>query len=222
MSDSDTPSPPPEAAPPSGPERRRSGPRPAKRAQILRAAAAVFLRDGFGPASVDAITLEAGVSKRTLYAHFPSKERLFEAIVGALCDEILRPLDAAAEPGAPLRDLLLQLGQQYLDAMLSPGGLDLYRLVVAEAKRFPALGELFYARAHERAAAALADHLARHAGPGVDARFAAEGFFMLVAGFTYERALLRPDVPMSRAGLRSQLEQAVDLFLVGLAGAPRP
>ncbi|MBD0354642.1 MAG: helix-turn-helix transcriptional regulator, partial [Rubrobacteraceae bacterium] len=54
------------------------GPRArAKRDQILDGARRVFLRDGFAGASTDDIAAEAGVSKRTLYAYYPSKEDLF-------------------------------------------------------------------------------------------------------------------------------------------------
>src|SRR3974377_767572 len=53
----------------------------AKRRQILEGARRVFLQDGFDGASIGDIVRAAGVSKGTLYAYFPSKERLFEALV---------------------------------------------------------------------------------------------------------------------------------------------
>jgi TetR/AcrR family transcriptional repressor of mexJK operon len=59
----------------------------AKRDQILTGARRVFLRDGFAGASTDAIAAEAGVSKRTLYAYYPSKEDLFVDVLRGLTIE---------------------------------------------------------------------------------------------------------------------------------------
>ena len=53
----------------------------AKRRQILDGARKVFLESGFDGASVNDIVRETGVSKGTVYAYFPSKERLFETLV---------------------------------------------------------------------------------------------------------------------------------------------
>ncbi len=52
-----------------------------KRRAIVSGALAVFARDGYTRASIDAIATEAGVSTRTIYNHFDDKARLFEAII---------------------------------------------------------------------------------------------------------------------------------------------
>jgi TetR/AcrR family transcriptional regulator of autoinduction and epiphytic fitness len=52
-----------------------------KRQTILDGATRVFIEKGYEVASMDAIAEVAGVSKRTIYNHFPSKELLFQAIV---------------------------------------------------------------------------------------------------------------------------------------------
>jgi AcrR family transcriptional regulator len=48
-----------------------------KRNAILKAADTLFSRQGYGLTGVDALALEAGVTKRTLYKQFGSKEALF-------------------------------------------------------------------------------------------------------------------------------------------------
>ena len=53
----------------------------AKRQQILEGARRIFLQDGFDGASIGDIVRAAGVSKGTVYAYFPSKEKLFEALM---------------------------------------------------------------------------------------------------------------------------------------------
>jgi AcrR family transcriptional regulator len=51
------------------------------RRRIIDAAYALFYRQGFTRVSVDAIAAEAGVTKRTLYAHFDSKDALLAAVL---------------------------------------------------------------------------------------------------------------------------------------------
>ena len=55
-----------------------------KRAAVIAAAIDEFLAAGFDATSMDRIAARAGVSKRTVYNHFPSKEALFAAILGQL------------------------------------------------------------------------------------------------------------------------------------------
>ena len=52
-----------------------------KRSAILEGAIKVFTKTGFEASSMDYIAEVAGVSKRTIYNHFPSKEILFQEIV---------------------------------------------------------------------------------------------------------------------------------------------
>src|SRR5437588_46985 len=91
---------------------------PPKRDAILDGAWGVFLKHGYALATMDEIAAAAGVSKRTVYDHFPSKEQLFGAIVERRRDEMLQGL-AAGYPttrklmgvagGASARDLSAQV-----------------------------------------------------------------------------------------------------------------
>ena len=83
-----------------------------KAAQILAAAKAAFLRDGFEPTSMDVVAREAGVSKATLYAHFASKDRLFASVVSAECQRHL-DLFARLEAEHPsIRDALMMIDRK--------------------------------------------------------------------------------------------------------------
>ena len=95
------------------------GPRArAKRDQILAGARRVFLRDGFAASSTDAIAAEAKVSKRTLYAYYPSKEDLFVDVLRKLTIENpqTRALESmegmSPENREELRRDLLELAQK--------------------------------------------------------------------------------------------------------------
>jgi AcrR family transcriptional regulator len=51
------------------------------RERILSAAYRLFYKEGFARVSVDAIAAAAGVTKRTLYNHFTSKDELLAAVL---------------------------------------------------------------------------------------------------------------------------------------------
>ncbi|GAB3380201.1 TetR/AcrR family transcriptional regulator [Spongiibacter taiwanensis] len=56
-----------------------------KREQIIAAASALFLEQGYESCSMEEIAKLAGVSKQTLYSHFGSKEVLFSTAVEVTC-----------------------------------------------------------------------------------------------------------------------------------------
>jgi len=56
----------------------------ATRARILEAAMEVFGERGYAAASMDEIARRAGNSKGGVYFHFPSKQAIFEALIGEL------------------------------------------------------------------------------------------------------------------------------------------
>ena len=68
------------------------------RHRILEAAYALFYREGFGRVGVDAIAGEAGVTKRTLYYHFDSKDALIGAVLEHQHGYALARIQRWAEP----------------------------------------------------------------------------------------------------------------------------
>ncbi|HEX6471016.1 MAG TPA: TetR/AcrR family transcriptional regulator [Streptosporangiaceae bacterium] len=70
---------------------------PDKRAAIVRAARAVFGREGYTRASVDAIAAEARVSKRTIYNHYTDKEQLFLSVALAGAADVTKAIGEIME-----------------------------------------------------------------------------------------------------------------------------
>jgi len=60
-----------------------------KRAAILVAAKALFIRNAFAGTSMDAIAADAGVSKLTVYSHFGDKDNLFREVIRARIQDLL-------------------------------------------------------------------------------------------------------------------------------------
>lgn len=56
-------------------------PVPAKKLEILKIAFDRFYDGGFHATGIDTVMAESGISKRTLYKYFPSKEALIEAVL---------------------------------------------------------------------------------------------------------------------------------------------
>src|SRR5260221_12352457 len=72
---------------------RKPIPSPAER--VLAAADKLFYAQGIRAVGVDTVSAEAGVSKRTLYNHYPSKDALIAAYLTARFRQ-LAPSDAPA------------------------------------------------------------------------------------------------------------------------------
>ena len=106
---------------------------------ILDIAAALFLTEGYGATSIEAVAQRAGISKRTFYSRFKGKADLFAGVVHRLISR-LRPADTAhLFDGGSLEEILQRLAQIILHAALAPESLALRRIILAEAERFPEL-----------------------------------------------------------------------------------
>jgi AcrR family transcriptional regulator len=186
-----------------------------KPAQILQAAYRIFLDQGYGVASMDAIAREAGVSKATLYAHFTSKEELFTAMVGSAC-RVYEQLAAMSPPPDDLRAALMEAGGTLLRFILNPDVVKVYRNVMAEAVRFPELGRMMYAAGPGQGKAHLAVFFAAATERGElavdDPELAAEQFGAMILGHMKMRIELGIDLP-SEERIERGLRSGVDAFL---------
>lgn len=107
------------------------------RGDILSAAADLFLAQGFAT-SMDAVAAHARVSKRTLYARFPSKQALYEAVLGWLSGDLIRPATHLS-PDLPLDQALLLFCQSLLELYTRPKVVAFAQLIIKESARFPEL-----------------------------------------------------------------------------------
>lgn len=194
-----------------------------KRRAIEQAATAVFLRDGYAGASVDTIAREAGVSKATLYSHFRSKEALFGAIICQQCGQLVVEAQTLEAAGAGPEQLLRKLGQGFLENLLSPHVVALYRVVAGEAYRFPALGRTIYESGPGPAKLALAGffrELTRKGRLSVKhPEIAADQFFGALLGGIHFRQILAVEKPPTRRMIEAWVDNAVTTFLA--AHTPR-
>jgi TetR/AcrR family transcriptional repressor of mexJK operon len=192
-----------------------------KRRAILEAATTAFLRNGYRGTSMDEIAALAAVSKQTVYKHFADKERLFSEIVVATVNEAGEPTHAevlnlrdSGDLEADLRDLARRL----LARVMQPRLLQLRRVVIGEAGRFPELGRTFYELGPGRTIAALADAFERFAERGLleldDPALAAAHFNWLIMSIPLNQAMLfGQDDPPAPAQLDRYADTGVRVFL---------
>lgn len=192
-----------------------------KRTAVLTAAAEVFLRDGFGGASMDRIIAAAAVSTRTAYRHFPNKESLFEAVVIDACDKsVVSPLEVDPEPEDDPEAVLTAFAEKFMKLMMRPDVMSLYRIMLAEATRFPELSRIYYEAAPRSVIVPLQGYFERQMKLKrfaiSDPRLAAEQFIEMVRGHVHLRAMLCIPQPGIRALTRKSIQQAVSIFLHGV------
>jgi AcrR family transcriptional regulator len=198
-----------------------------KRAAIVAAALNAFLDSGYAEASVNQIAATAGVSIKTLYRHFDSKDDLFSAVMEAACGEMPgadfpegdEPLPAWYD--TPPAAALPKAGEEYLRYVLSRDQLALYRVVTREAHRFPELGRRYHeATTGTRDArfAAYLDRWAKREGWRVrDKRAATQVFAGLLKARIFDEALLGLRQP-SEAEIVAKAAEAAKHMLLLLKG----
>ena len=167
-----------------------------KRRTIQDAATELFLRQGFLGTSMDEVATLAAVSKQTVYKQFANKQDLFIAIVQSMTSEGSTRVQVEmrdAVDGSQVATELHGHADRLLTVALSPRLLQLRRLVIGEAVRFPELGKALYEGGPGRAIANLAATLARWAEQGLlridDPMVAASQFNWLIMGEPVNRAM---------------------------------
>ncbi|NAX20370.1 TetR/AcrR family transcriptional regulator [Vibrio sp. V39_P1S14PM300] len=108
-----------------------------KQDDIIKSAIEVFSQKGFEQASMEGISKQAGVSKRTLYKYYPNKDALFEVIVDKLICRFDDQKALQFEPSVSVAKQLQTLTQQQLCYINTEDFQMTARMVMAECIRCP-------------------------------------------------------------------------------------
>jgi TetR/AcrR family transcriptional repressor of mexJK operon len=203
----------------------RRGGRPSRiaslelRERILSVATDLFLTQGYGLTTIEAIARHAGISKRTFYHRFEDKAALFTAVVHHVVAQLRPPADVPLLEGPTLHDVLERLAGLILRAALSPPALALHRLIVAESARFPQLIRAVNEQGGtDEATALISGLLARELDtsilPSAARAFAAQQFLQMVVALPQRRAMGLGS-PLTAAELDSWASDVATLFLNG-------
>ncbi|MEV4758074.1 TetR/AcrR family transcriptional regulator [Micromonospora sp. NPDC049559] len=187
----------------------------ARRQQIMTAARACFLRNGFHSTSMQDVIAEAGLSVGAVYRYFRSKNDLVTAIaeeaIGAL-DELLREI-TRHDPPLPLAEALARV-LTLVDRQSGPDGLLRIAIQVwAESLRDPVLAGFVREKyTGFRAYYVTLAGQARRSGelpPDADDEAVGAALFGLMPGYLLQRILTgSPDPESYLAGVRTLLGAA--------------
>ena len=200
---------------------RRTRPRgEVRRSQILDAATEVFLENGYGGATIDLVVERAGASKATVYSFFGGKDGLFAAIVEERVERILSAFGDPEVAGSDVLSALAHIARRYMEVVMVPDAVGLYRLIIAEGVRFPELTRTFFQLGPDRTIAHLACMLSVWRERGLirvdDPQLAAVQFFDLVSGDLHRRAMAGIFPKNVRAAIRRRIDNAIQLFWNGI------
>lgn len=187
-----------------------------KREAIVQAAILAFRTTGFEATSMDKIAASAGVSKRTVYNHFPSKDELFAEILLQLWQSSVAQVELEYRSERPLRAQLLELVQQKLRLLGDTNFLDLARVAIAETIHAPERAQGMVARLSEKEEgmtawlrAAQADGRIKPVDPG----FAALQLQGMLKAFAFWPQVTLSYPPLDASTQQALAQSSVDMFL---------
>ncbi|MGH8450606.1 TetR/AcrR family transcriptional regulator [Pseudomonas sp.] len=189
-----------------------------KREAIVAAAITEFRANGFEVTSMDKIAATAGVSKRTVYNHFPSKEELFAEILHQLWASTVAQLDVSYASDRPLRDQLRGLLEAKMRMMSDANFLDLARVAIAATIHSPERAQDMVNRLSEREEGFTQwVRAARDDGrlSCTDPAFAAHQIQSLLKAFAFWPQITLGQPILDAAAQAGVIESAIDLFLAG-------
>jgi AcrR family transcriptional regulator len=185
----------------------------------------MFLEQGYERTNVNELVRRTGGSMATLYRYYGGKAGLFAAMMDEVREALLTPLTRLGSARDDPEVFLTRLGEAFLRLAVSPDGIGFFRVLVAEAYKFPELQ-----RAVERGFGQLTGHLASYLAAQAAAgklqlhepERAAAQFLEMVKGQAQLLAVMGLGPAMSDQEIRVQIGSAVSLFLHGCAARHAP
>lgn len=195
---------------------RREARRASRRDAILDCARQSFLEHGYAATTMSGIAAGLGGSKGTLWNYYASKELLFEAVLDRATQDFRDTLTVILRHTDDARSALHQFCQQFLAKLTQPDAVALFRLVVAEAGRFPELGERFFELGPCRNRSVLAHYIEGAMERGLMRRGDALSAALDLTGLCMSGCHLKMLVSASTAPDKHELEadaaRAIDTF----------
>ena len=191
-----------------------------RRERLVAAAEHVFVEMGYGAANMDGIARRAGMSKKTIYQVFETKQELFAAVIDSRRDALAAMIEGeASDDSRPPEEVLGQFLGQIARFILAPRQAALYRLAVSESQRAPELANAFYREGSTKVCSPLTEWLALQHARGVldvpDPTSAGKMLFYMAIAELQMRLLIGECREPDEAMIEERVECAVRLFLDG-------
>ena len=191
-----------------------------RRERVIAAAEHVFVEMGYGAANMDGIARRAGMSKKTVYQVFETKQDLFAAVIGSRRDALASMIEGeGSDDTRRPEDVLRQFLRQIARFVLAPRQAALYRLAVAESQRAPELANAFHREGSTKVCSPLTEWLALQHERGIlhvpDPMSAAKILFYMAIAELQMRLLIGECHQPDEAAIDERVDYAVRLFLDG-------
>lgn len=193
--------------------------------RLRTAAIESFLEHGFDGTTMEAVAQAAGVTKRTLYAHYSDKRTLFAHAISWAIERHPSMESAIEAAHAATEDLeagLTAIARSALELARDPVAVRLVRMGMTESSRFPELADRISNLLTSPRNLAVAEFLAFHAATGSievdDITIAAEQFLAMITATPSRLAafgITRPPDVEER-----NVRQAVKLFIKATRPGP--
>jgi TetR/AcrR family transcriptional regulator, regulator of autoinduction and epiphytic fitness len=187
-----------------------------KRQAILDAAVQNFLATGYERTTLEMVAKDAGVSTATVYKHFSTKRALFGGIMERIWETKV-DLSDSVEQGTDSTEILTVIGQEYAQLLRQPQVEALFRVIIAEAPRFPELGEELYYRGKEPYLKRLHAYLQKESELKrfqiADIPLAARQFLGMINDVIFWPRFLIMDLKISDSDIENVITNAVETFL---------
>lgn len=191
----------------------------AKNEAILDAAVAAMGERGLA-VSLEEVARRAGVSKQTIYNHYGSKAELVRALALRRVHEMTAPLETPEGLDDPAQGLA-GFARVLLGAVLSPGGMNIYRMAMISAFDMPDVARAMFEAGPRESRLKLARYLALETEAGrldcPDPLQAAEFFAGMVINSQQSAALLGVPVTLTEAKADAIAREAAARFLKAYA-----
>ena len=176
------------------------------------------MRAGYAAANTNVMALD-GVSKATIFRHFPTKRVLFEAVVARIAARWSERVDAISITERKPRDWLRAFGMRALRWILSDEALFVGRMAIADGPDHDTVRGIWMANANEPVIVQLVERLREWQAAGLfcsgDPRRRAVMFLDLILAGRVSRALYGIAEARNLLALQSHVDDCVDLFLHG-------
>jgi AcrR family transcriptional regulator len=188
---------------------------------ILETATRLFVEQGYAATSIEQIAAAAGSGKQTIYRRFESKAGLFKAVIDMRCRQLVALAEAAETKASDPLTALRETCWSLLGSLLDPDGLDIHRVLIAEGRRFPDLGDYAATTAGQMFEGVMTRLVRAAADRGqLRAHDPAQLVHVLmgvVTGWPVTKCLISQQVLASDAERRAFFDLAWDVFLRGAA-----
>lgn len=187
--------------------------------QMLKVAGKMFIEKGFDAVSMDAVAEAVPVSKRTLYNHFKDKNTLFVSVMQSRCGSIAEALEQSIQEGKDIEITLKNIGKKFLDTVLEPDSVNMYRTIITKSQQFKELGKLFYESGPKRSRTLLATYFTKLSNNGEfevsNPELSANMFISMLLNRVQMQCLLGQRDVVHEKEKQEIIDYAVKIFLCG-------